>query len=135
NAPICEGVASPDIICSKAAEASSRDSAAPVAALAMIDLSSTTIEVIMARSSIDPRRRLAIGRAPRAASSGRFVPCGGNVQEILQQQMAVLGRDAFRMKLHPVNRKPPMRDTHHKVIVRLRRYIEFGWHGFTFDNQ
>jgi hypothetical protein len=49
--------------------------------------------------------------------------------------MAVLRRDAFRMKLYSVNRQPPVRDTHHQVIVRLGRHIEFGWHGFTFDNQ
>src|SRR5579863_2111599 len=41
NPPICEGVASPDIILSKADAASSRESVAPVATLAMIDLKSS----------------------------------------------------------------------------------------------
>ena len=39
--PICEGVASPDIMLSKAEAASSRDSVAPVATLPMIDLRSS----------------------------------------------------------------------------------------------
>ena len=39
--PICEGVASPDIMLSKAEAASSRDSVAPVATFPMIDLRSS----------------------------------------------------------------------------------------------
>ena len=39
--PICEGVASPDIMLSKAEAASSRDNVAPVATLPMIDLRSS----------------------------------------------------------------------------------------------
>src|ERR1700754_4650871 len=39
--PICEGVASPDIMASKADAASSRDSVAPVATLPIIDLRSS----------------------------------------------------------------------------------------------
>src|SRR5436190_11788363 len=39
--PICEGVASPDIIASKARAASSRDSVAPVATFPIIDLRSS----------------------------------------------------------------------------------------------
>ncbi len=41
NPPICEGVASPDIMLSKADAASSRDKVAPVATLPMIDLRSS----------------------------------------------------------------------------------------------
>ena len=41
NPPICEGVASPDIMLSKADAASSRDSVAPVATFPMIDLRSS----------------------------------------------------------------------------------------------
>src|SRR6476469_5372338 len=40
NPPICDGVASPDIMLSKAEAASSRDKVAPVATLPMIDLRS-----------------------------------------------------------------------------------------------
>ena len=41
NPPICEGVASPDIMLSKADAASSRDSVAPVATFPMMDLRSS----------------------------------------------------------------------------------------------
>src|SRR5665213_3620479 len=41
NPPICEGVASPDIMLSKADAASSRDKVAPVATFPMIDLRSS----------------------------------------------------------------------------------------------
>src|SRR6202161_4557537 len=41
NPPICEGVASPDIMLSKADAASSRDRVAPVATFPMIDLKSS----------------------------------------------------------------------------------------------
>src|ERR1700760_1714171 len=41
SAPICDGVASPDIMLSKALAASSRDKVAPVATLPMIDLRSS----------------------------------------------------------------------------------------------
>src|SRR6202140_663463 len=41
NPPICEGVASPDIMLSKADAASSRDNVAPVATFPMIDLRSS----------------------------------------------------------------------------------------------
>jgi hypothetical protein len=41
NPPICEGVASPDIMLSKAAAASSRDKVAPVATFPIIDLRSS----------------------------------------------------------------------------------------------
>ncbi len=52
--PICEGVASPDIMLSNAAAASSRDSEAPVATLPIIDL----------RSSIAPLSQTYCSFAP-----------------------------------------------------------------------
>src|SRR6201993_893485 len=60
--PICEGVASPDIMLSKADAASSRDSEAPVATLPMIDL----------RSSIAPlsQTRLLLARAGHLGDGG-----------------------------------------------------------------
>jgi hypothetical protein len=56
--PICDGVASPDIICSNAAADSSRVSAAPVAILAMSGLNS----MVTASPSIDPCPRFVGGR-------------------------------------------------------------------------
>src|ERR1700759_4344886 len=49
SAPICEGVASPDIRLSKAETASSRDSVVPVATLPMIDLRSSMPRLVVAR--------------------------------------------------------------------------------------
>src|ERR1700736_3490623 len=63
NPPICEGVASPDIMLSKAAAASALDSVAPVATLPMIDL----------RLSITYFQSTSHGEA---ALSRRLAPCG-----------------------------------------------------------
>src|SRR3984957_12664090 len=70
SAPICDGVASPDIICSKALVASSRPSVAPVATLPIRARNSG----VTALPSIDP-------------PAGRLVPGRGDVQKILQHQM------------------------------------------------
>src|ERR1700756_681190 len=61
--PICEGVASPDIMLSKAEAASSRDSEAPVATLPMIDL----------RSSIPCLQRLLIAACARRLREGFLI--------------------------------------------------------------
>src|SRR5579871_1399210 len=62
--PNCDGVASPDIIRSKADAASSRESVAPVATLAMIDL----------RSSIGP----LVAARPGHLREGGFVDAGAD---------------------------------------------------------
>ena len=61
SAPICEGVASPDIICSKAPDASSRVSVAPVATL---PISALNASVTIALS--------VLPRAPAAAPIARL---------------------------------------------------------------
>src|SRR5581483_35247 len=75
--PICEGVASPDIMRSNARDASSRDSIAPEATFAIRTLSSSLTAV----SSMRPLLSLRL-------------PLGGEVEKILQDQVAVLGGDA-----------------------------------------
>src|SRR6478609_12007766 len=67
--PICEGVASPDIMLSKAEAASSRDSVAPVATFPMIDL----------RSSIACFRQCSIVRA-RHLCEGGLIDGGADVR-------------------------------------------------------
>src|ERR1700728_1865205 len=71
--PNCEGVASPDIIRSKADAASSRESVAPVATLAMIDL----------RSSITCfQQNAATGlQGPGAFVQRSVVACSGRLRE------------------------------------------------------
>src|SRR6516225_472553 len=133
--PICEGVASPDIICSKAAAASSRASAAPVATLAMSDLNSA----VTACPSTDPHPHRArdwlrdgfIGAAP----SGRAIPCLRDVEKIFQEQMTVLGGDAFGVELHAVHRQPVMRKPHHQTVLGLGRDVQIARHALALDHQ
>src|SRR6201987_3483674 len=129
--PICDGVASPDIICSNAVAASSRVSAAPVAALAMSDLNST----VTARPSIDPRPRQARSGVIGAAPSGGAIPRLRDFEEIFQEQMTVLGGDAFGMELHPVRRQPVMRKPHHQTVLGLRGHIEIAGQARLLDQQ
>src|SRR5689334_12280678 len=129
--PICEGVASPDIICSKAAAASSRVSAAPVATLAISGLNST----VTARPSMDPGPRHARGGCVRAAPAGGCVPRRCEVEKIFQEQMPVLGGDAFGMKLHAVHRQLPMREPHHQAVRGFGGHIQIARHGRTLDHQ
>src|SRR5262249_14383532 len=97
--PICEGVASPDIMLSNAAAACSRDNTAPVATWPINALSST----MSVRLRGFPGRR----RAP-----GRLVPPCGYVEKVPQDQVAVLGCDALRVKLDAVHRQGMMAQTH-----------------------
>ena len=59
-------------------------------------------------------------RADGAASAVRCVPVGGEVEEILQQQVAMLGGDAFGMELHAVHRQALMHQAHDQAVVGLR---------------
>ena len=45
---------------------------------------------------------------PRQHGPSRAFQRGGEIEEILQDQMAVLGGDAFRMELHAVHRQRSM---------------------------
>src|SRR4051812_18577725 len=101
--PIWDGVASPDIMTSNALAASSRVSTAPVATLPMSALKSCM------SGSMRACRRPAV----------RLVPGCRNVEEVLQDQMTVLGRDALGMELNTVDRKPAVRQSHHQVVVGL----------------
>src|SRR5271163_5203626 len=69
NPPICEGVASPDIMLSNADAASSRDSEAPVATLPMIDF----------RSSIACLQSLLIAACARRLREGFLIDRGADV--------------------------------------------------------
>src|SRR2546421_646501 len=110
--PICEGVASPDIIRSKPREASSRESDAPVAALAMSALKSSIKRRPRSLRHVPAARCLAGG-----AAAARKIPGRGDLQKILQYKIAVLGGDALRVKLDAVHGKPTMSETHHQVII------------------
>src|SRR5260370_28643001 len=137
--PICEGVAAPDIMRSKPCAASSRVSGAPVADLAINALKSSLTPApclqhfcIVAFSdgkpdstfpeNALPRRAVpALGPACRA-SPGRSIPRRRDLEEILEDEMAMLGGDAFGMKLHAVHRQPGMRKPHDQPVVGLRQH-------------
>src|ERR1035437_8829034 len=129
SAPICEGVASPDIMRSKAEAASARVRLAPVATLAMSALKSSAMGLTRYVSG-----RLARGsRARRPAAL--LVPGGGEIEEILQHQMTVLGGNALGMKLHAVHRQARMRETHHQAIVGFGVNGQFARHASALDHQ
>src|SRR5215472_3867429 len=131
SAPICEGVASPDIICSNAPAASSRESAAPVATLAMSDLNST----VTARLSIDSRPRRTSGGFTGVARAGRVIPRLRDVEKIFQKQMPVFGGNAFGMKLHAVHRQSAMREPHHQTILAFGGDVEIARQRLSLDHQ
>src|SRR5215213_6180103 len=79
---------------------SSRDSVAPVATLPMSDLKSSMLSSVRLR-----------------AAAGRHVPCGGQVEEILQDRVAVFRSDALGMKLHAVHGKRLVRCAHHQPVA------------------
>src|SRR5271169_6200133 len=131
SAPICDGVASPVIICSNAVAASSRPSAAPVATLPIKALNST-VTVPPSSSHADPR--LARHRL-RIAPAARCVPRRGDVEKILQHQMAVLRGNALGVELHAVHRQLAVRKAHDDAAVSVRGYGEFARQAFALDDE
>src|SRR5579871_1667965 len=86
--PNCDGVASPDIIRSKADAASSRDSVAPVATLAMIDLRSSI------RCFQENAKRSVVAACSGRLREGGFVDAGADLRldlgDVLRQQFVDL---------------------------------------------
>src|SRR4029079_6936255 len=109
--PICEGVASPDIMRSKAPAASSRVSDWPAAALAISHLRSS-LTAVSSMGSNPASRRTTFD-----ATAARGIPPRGQIEEILQQQMAVLGGDALGMKLHAVHGPRLVRKPHDQAVI------------------
>ena len=116
SAPICDGVASPDIICSKAPEASSRVSVAPVATLPMSALECVGHDRAL-NSTVRPR--LLPGGWRGGAPAVRGVPRRRDVEKVFQHQMAVIGGDAFGMELHAMHRQTPVREPHDEAVVGI----------------
>src|SRR5260221_8178901 len=117
--PICDCVASPDIMRAKASADSSRDSWAPAATLAMSPLNSSLTTV----SSM------------HLFAAARGVPLRGKIQKVLQHQMAVLGGDAFRMELDAMHRQRLVREPHHQAVGGLGGDIQIVRHGLPLDHQ
>src|SRR4029079_10422336 len=109
--PICEGVASPDIMRSKAPAASSVVRDWPAAALAISPLRSS-LTTVSSMGSNPASRRTTFD-----ATAARGIPPRGQIEEILQQQMAVLGGDALGMKLHAVHGPRLVRKPHDQAVI------------------
>src|SRR5215212_1591352 len=65
----------------------------------------------------------------------RGVPLRGQLEKVLQQQMAVLRRDAFRMELHAVHGKRLVREAHDQAVAGFGSDAERVRHGVTVDHQ
>src|SRR5258708_7436852 len=128
--PICEGVASPDIMRSKAPAASSRVRVAPVATLAMSALKSSA--TASASGCCVQSCRFARRRGLPAALR---VPGGGNIQKIFQHQMTMFGGNALGMKLHAMDGQAGMHQPHHESIARLGIDREFARHVCAFNHE
>src|SRR4029077_13440167 len=123
SAPICEGVASPDIICSNAPAASSRASVAPVATLAINPLKVSVTVGFSIRVCV-LLVRIGSGGAP---PPGRFVPGRSDIEKVLQHPMAVLRRDSLGMELHAMHRQLPMRQAHDQPVVGIGGHRKIVW--------
>src|SRR5579884_3928745 len=131
SAPICDGVASPAIICSKALAASSRPSDAPVATLAMMPRNSTVTWVPLINRGA---RSLRPGRRALPPSI-RGIPCRSDVEKIPQHEMSVFGGDAFRMKLHAMDWQSCVCQRHHHAAIGVGRHGELARHRRTLHHQ
>src|SRR5580658_7008887 len=100
NAPICAGVASPDMMMVNAASASSADSVSPPASLPMVGF----------RSCDMPRWTGSGGASGRVGEAG-------NGEEVGQDPMAVLAGDAFGMELDAVDRIVTVMHGHDQPVV------------------
>src|SRR5947207_15076951 len=73
----------------------------------------------LAGSADANRTRSAMGPASRR------IPSRSDFQEILEDQMSVLGGNTFRMELHAVHGKAAMRKTHHEMIFGFGARSQF----------
>src|SRR5262249_21701005 len=128
--PICDGVASPDIMRSKAPAASSRVRLAPVATLAMSALKSSAIVNV---SGCRLQRRCFARR--HWAPTSLFIPGGGDVEKIPEHQIPVLRGDAFRVELHTMHRKAGMDQPHDQAVVRLGIHRKFVRHARALNHE
>src|SRR5271165_407323 len=116
NAPICEGVTSPDRIASNASTASALVRDAPAATLAIRGLKASITSGVVLRAQV------------RAEG-------GGEVEEVAQDGAAVFARDALRVKLDAVNRPLAMLDRHDEALVALGRHLKRVRRGRALDHQ
>src|SRR5579863_5105624 len=122
SAPICDGVASLENICSNALADSSRVSVAPVATLPMSPLN-VSVTAVSSMRRHTPARRRHVGRPVRPAPLVG-IPGGRDIEKILQHQVTVLGSDALGMELHAMQRQLFVRQSHDEAVVRFRGHAQ-----------
>ena len=127
--PICDGVTSPDIMLSKASNAASRLNAAPVATCPISALMSAMLP------SMRPARIRRHDSPIRSARPVAAFHWRGEIEEILQDEMAVLGSDALGMKLHAVHRKRAVLQRHHQAVAGLRGDCKIVRHRGALDHE
>src|SRR4030088_1073350 len=133
--PICEVVASPDIMRSNAMAACSRLNEAPLAAWPISALRSMPAPSMP--RAVAARRLGGFGAAVRGLVARMPVgmPLGREREKILQHEMPVLGGDAFGMELHAVNGQRPMGEAHHQAVGGFRRHLQVARHRGAIDDQ
>jgi hypothetical protein len=67
--------------------------------------------------------------------SWRVAEVARDVEEVLQQSVTVLARDALGVELHPVERIGPVLHSHDEAVVGRRRDLEVGGQGLAPDDQ
>ena len=72
-----------------------------------------------------------LARSRRRMAATLRIPLRGEVEKILQDQVAVLRRDAFGMELHAVHRQRCVRQSHHQPVVGFRRHRKRIWKDLT----
>ncbi len=100
------------------------------------------------QQEVEGLRRLAAAEGPRcgAADEGLelvhhalpqvpAIPPRRDVEEVLQDAMAVLGADRSRVELHPVHRRAAMRHAHDDAVIRLRGDLQRVGQGVAVDDQ
>src|SRR5262245_40801095 len=128
--PICDGVASPDIMRSKALAASSRVRLAPVAPLAMSALKSAATAGASTRWM--PGCCWPCGSR---ATPARRVPGCSNVEKVLQHEATVFGGNALGVKLDAVYGEAVVHEAHHMAIGGFGIDRQIARHARALDDQ
>src|ERR1700722_684352 len=120
KAPICAGVAAPDIMASKAEAASISPSFSPA-------MTRPNSALKVAACVIPP--------SLMAALSCRHARCGGEHQEILQQVVAAGRGDAFGMELHAIDRTLAVGQAHDEAVLGLGGHAQRFGQVLALDDQ
>src|SRR6267154_5476241 len=74
------------------------------------------------------------GLRPHSIATSCGVPLRSKLEKVLEDEVAVFGRDAFGVELHAMNRQGLMLQPHHKII-RLRAHRQIPRHARALDDE